>query len=833
MTSVNRQKPVTFVNRKRAIWIYSKNRLRYPLLKNKLGDLEPNVFFGYTDHPLDIHGTPITTVFTAVSKLLRKKAKCVLSVELGERKNNSFIFLAKAYNVFRIRDLEVFYEHRYHITEKTKFTECTLQLDFLREDVYRLRLVEGDTVPENSTPMIAKDIHDPQLQVRFAETPEKYIVSTPKLKLDIYRENFRIEIFDAQGNLITESGGKTRNEFPNTMDAFPLGFIKDRKSKYPFGVESFVIYPGEAIYGLGEQFGPLNKIGQTIGLWHFEGVGNTAGRIYKSIPFFMSTRGYGVFINESRPITFWVGSREYCKNQIAIEGNLVDYFFFYGSFKDILNNYTELTGKAAAPSKFSFGVWMSRCSYSSQREVLDVAKKLRDMQFPCDVIHIDTGWFEEDWRCDWQFGKSNFPTPEKMFQELRELGFRVSLWQMPYVLDETKVYKEAKRQKLIAKNKGPFALAGKYPAHPIDFSNPEAVTWYQGKLKNLFDLGASVIKVDFGEGIEPPMKFKEYTGRQMHNLFPLLYNKAVFEITEQTFGEGIIWARSAYAGSQRYPVHWSGDNSSNFENLLCSLRGGLSLGLCGFTFWSQDTGGFVGTPTDDLYIRWTQLSIFQSHIRYHGCPPRYREPWNYEPETQEIVRKYLNFRYQLLPYLYTEAQIASQKGLPMLCPLVIEFQTDPNVVNIEDQFMCGRNLLIAPILTKNNTRNIYIPDGTWYDFWTGEKLTGPRWLTRTYSLEFVPVFVRAGSICTLGPEVQCTDELTDDWLYLKIYPDNAGKASYEILDRERRVQIDARLEDGCLKVTIDPKPSHIQVELPKSLGVSTMLINEESINRNS
>ncbi|GAG36034.1 unnamed protein product, partial [marine sediment metagenome] len=241
--------------------------------------------------------------------------------------------------------------------------------------------------------------------------------------------------------------------------------------------------------------------------------------------------------------------------------------------------------------------------------------------------------------------------------------------------------------------------------------NPEAVAWYQGKLKNLFDVGASVIKVDFGEGIEPPMKFKEYTGRQMHNLFPLLYNKAVFEITEQTFGEGIIWARSAYAGSQRYPVHWSGDNSSNFENLLCSLRGGLSLGLCGFTFWSQDTGGFVGTPTDDLYIRWTQLSIFQSHIRYHGCPPRYREPWNYEPETQEIVRKYLNFRYQLLPYLYTEAQIASQKGLPMLCPLVIEFQTDPNVANIEDQFMCGRNLLIAPILTKNNTRNIYIPDG--------------------------------------------------------------------------------------------------------------------------
>jgi len=819
---------VKWVNWK-AIWLYLKNRLRYPSISKKLGEMEPNVFFGYTDHPLDNHGTPIGGIFTAFSKVMRKEAKCVLSVELRERRNNSFIFVANAYNIFQLRDFERFYAHEYIVTKKAKHTECTLQLDLLRDDVYRLRLAEGRAVPENGTPMIAKDIQDPQLHVDFEDIPEKYVVSTPSIRLDIYKDNFRIDIFDAHGNLITESGGKTKNEFSIAMDAFPLGFIKDKKYKHPFGVESFVVYPGEAIYGLGEQFGPLDKIGQTIGLWHCEGTGNTAGRIYKSIPFFMSTRGYGVFINESRPITLWVGSREYCKNQIAIEGNLVDYFFFSGSFKDILNNYTELTGKANVPPKFSFGVWMSRCSYSCQEEVLEVARRLRDMEFPCDVIHIDF-WHDEDWRCDWQFGKEKFPDPATMFEELRESGFRASLWQTPYVLDETKVYKEAKRKKVVAKNRGPFIFAGKYAAHPIDFSNPEAVAWYQGKLKNLFDLGATVIKLDFGEGIEPPAQFKEYTGRQMHNLYPLLYNKAGFEITEQTLGEGIVWARSAYAGSQRYPVHWSGDSSATFENLACSLRGGLSLGLSGFTFWSTDTGGFVGTPSDDLYIRWTQLSVFQSHIRFHGCPPRYREPWNYEPKTQEIVRKYLNLRYQLIPYLYTEAQMGSQEGLPMLCPLVVEFQTDPNVANIEDQFMCGRNLLIAPIVTKNNTRNIYLPEETWYDYWTGEQLTGPRWVTRTCSLEFIPVFVRTGSILPLGPEVQCTDELKDDWLLLKIYPDANGKASYEILDRERRVQIDAVLEDGSLKVAIDPRPSHVGVELPKGITASTLLLNGEPTN---
>ncbi|TFG05636.1 MAG: DUF4968 domain-containing protein [Promethearchaeota archaeon] len=807
------------------IWLYLKNRLRYPFLKNKIGELGPNVYFGYTDHPLDVKATPIGNLFNAISKLMRKKTQFVLAVQLKERKANSFLFLAKTYHILSLKNID--FETGDLVTKnKTKYIECTMQIDFLREDVYRLRLAEGAAVPENQTPMLLNDIHDANLNVEFKEMDERYLISTGKLELDITKDPFCIEIRDSDGNLITESSGRTKNRFPNALDSFPLGFIKDRKFKYWFGVESFVIYPGEAIYGLGEQFGPLNKVGQTIGFWNFEGTGNTAGRIYKNIPFFMSTRGYGVFVNESRPITFWVGSREYCKNQIAIEGKFIDYFFFQGNLKDILRNYTALTGRAAVPPKWSFGVWMSRITYKRQEEVLATAKKLREMKFPCDVIHIDTGWFDEDWRCDWKFGKENFPTPTVMFEQLKEMNFRVSLWQIPYVIKGTHPYQDAKKKKVLAKNNGPFIFLVMFPANPIDFSNPQGVKWYQEQLKPLFELGANVIKVDFGEGIEPPMKFMKYNGRQMHNLYPLLYNKAAFEATAEYFGEGIIWARSAYAGSQRYPVHWSGDNSSNLENILCSFRGGLSLGLCGFTFWSQDTGGFIGRPSDEAYIRWTQATIFQSHIRFHGMGPRYREPWNFEPETQDIVRKYLNFRYQLIPYLYSEAQVAASHGLPLLSPLVLEFPTDPNVFNVEDQFLSGRHLLIAPILSTNQTRKIYLPEGNWYDYWTGEIITGPTWISKTVSLELIPLYVRSGIIIPLGPMVQSTNELTGDELTLKIFPDQNGRAHYEMLEKERTLSIQAQIEADKLIVTVKPPIEHLQVELPPTIKVTSIHIEK-------
>jgi alpha-D-xyloside xylohydrolase len=801
--------------------------LRHPFLRasNVLGEAEPNVYFGYTDHPLDKGSTALLTPYGYLGKHAGKKAQCVLQVALRERQGNAFIFSARGYNIYKIADILGDFSQTYKITQNTPYAKMTLRLDFLRDDVYRVRLAEGPGVPENNTPMVNKDIRDPDMTVQMYEEPDRYILTTSILRLTVYKECFRIEICDATGSLITTSGGQTRNMFPIAIDAFPMGFIKMKGKHLSYGVENFVLAPGEAVFGLGEQYGSVNKVGSTIGFWNVEGSGNTSGRNYKHIPFFMSTQGYGVFINESRPITCWVGSRETCTHQIALEGNLIDYYFIYGpAFTTILNTYTDLTGKAAIPPKWSFGTWMSRMSYFSQAEVMDVARKLRDMRFPSDVIHIDTGWFEQDWRCDWRFDRLRFSDPGLMFSEARQMGFRICLWQTPYVIEGTDVYREAQKKGLLAKKKGPFLFISAFPASPIDFSKPEAVAWYQGKLKPLLHMGASAIKVDFGEGIEPSMSFQEYDGRQMHNLYALLYDKAAFDVVKETTGEGIIWARSAYAGSQRYPVHWSGDNSATFENLLSCLRGGLSLGLSGFTFWSQDTGGFVGVPSDDLYIRWTQLTVFQSHMRFHGTPPKFREPWQFAPETQRIVRNYLDLRYRLIPYLYSEAQIAAAGGLPLLRHLVIDFQDDPTVFNIEDQFMSGRALLVAPILTKNKSRRIYLPAGIWYDFWTGERIEGRRWINREADIETIPVYVRGGTILPLAAAVQCTDQLTTNGFTLKVYPDIQGQALGEILNGQHLVSLEARQKDQAIVVIVPLGLADTAVELPPGFPRSEVVI---------
>ncbi len=811
------QTMLSSIDKVKAYKLFIRQRLRYPFLKGKIGELEPNVFFSFTDHPLDIDGTAMTLPFTVFRKHRRRSARSVLRVELAARTGNSFLFKAKGYNVFKIKNIKTMNRHEYLVNDRTPYRELALSIDFLRDDTYRLRLSPGSEVPANETPMLYRDITEPETEVHAVEDDEKYALTTKRLSLHVYKTGFRIEVYDAAGTLITESGGQTKCEFPTPFDSFPLGFIRDGRSGREYGVESFVLYPGEAIYGLGERFGPVNRVGQSLGMWNFTGYGNTSGRVYKNIPFFMSTRGYGVFINESRPITFWIGTKETCKNQFAVEGELIDYFFFFGpSFKRILHLYTALTGKAALPPLWSFGTWMSRISYFSQAQVYAVMGKLREMRFPTDVIHIDTGWFEKDWRCDWRFDPVRFPDPETMFAEAHRRGFRICLWQIPHVIDETDVYDEAKKKGALAKNNGPFAFLYTYSAHLIDFSNPDAVSWYQGLLAPLLEMGADTIKTDMGEQVEPSMRFALYDGRQMHNLFPLLYQKAAFEVIERVLGAGnaVIWARSAYAGAQRYPVHWSGDNSSNHENLLSCLRSGLSLGLSGFTFWSQDTGGFVGLPSDEVYIRWVQLSVFQSHFRFHGNPPHYKEPWNFMLETQRIVRKYLEFRYRLIPYLYSESESAARNGLPLLQHMVIEFQDDPTVYHIEDQFMCGRSLLVAPILEKNDTRSVYLPGGGWYDLWTGGRMEGPRWMKVKAGIGKIPVYIREGTVLPLAKAVQHTGELSLDNMTLRVYPDGEGKASCRLRNGERTISIKASFHKGIIHLDAKGFRGKALVEFP-------------------
>jgi len=761
----------------------------------------PNTYIGLSDHPIDRDAIDFDNVFDLFGSSPRTAAS-VLRIDLRERRGNSFIFDGRGYDVYRNRRMEM--DHTYVTDDEMPFTEMTWRIDFLRSDAYRVRLAIGRDVPDNDTPMVATDITDPDLDVALEEHADHYVLRTAALQLKVYREDFRTEVFDAAGHKITEAGGRQKTLFSTVLDSFPTGFIHDDETGHDFAIENFTLSPGEAVYGLGEQFSTLNKRGQTVGLWMIDGMGNTSGRTYKDIPFFMSTAGYGVFVNHTLPMTFFVGTRSYVHNLLAAEGDNLDYYFFYGpSLKTIAAAYTDLTGKSPVPPKWSFGLWVSRISYDSQDEVEETAARLRRDRYPADVIGIDTNWFKGEWQCDWRFGP-RFPDASGMFRTLRERNLRVSLWQWPYVCEHLDIFDEAQETGVLAKGGGWDMLA--FKAHTIDMSDPKAVAWYQAQLRRLFGLGAAVIKVDFGEHVRDYEEFADYSGREMHNLYPLLYNKAAFEVSEEYFGKGVVWARSAYAGSQRYPLHWSGDNSSTFENMLCSLRGGLSFGLSGFSFWSNDVGGFTGTPTDRLYVRWTQFGIFNSHMRLHGGGPRFREPWNYEPETQDIFRRMLELRYRFLPYLYSEAHDSARSSLPVLRPLVYEFQGDPTTFHIEDQFLFGRAVLVAPILTEEDDRKIYLPAGLWADAWTGEVIAGPAWIDYRADLDRVPFFYRGGYAVPFGPTMQYVDEHPLDPLTLHVVPDERGHAAYTMIDDDETLTVSAQLGDGTLTLEIRSKP---------------------------
>lgn len=825
---------------KRSVWLLLKNVFLHPVLffrtfrkasnlENHFDEFAHKVSFGRTDHPLDDIG-PLQGAFTAIPKLFLRSSQSVLRVDLIQQQGNQFLFQAKAYNIFNSISPKHFYKHVYEIQDKAPAALLNLRIDIPRHEICRVRLQESSEFDESFTPMVANDVRDGGCRVELIQDDHCYRLQTGKLTLHVYKDDFRIELYDNDGNRITSSGGKTDNHFGIAFDSYPMGFVRDKRHRHWYAVNSFELTHDEAIYGLGEHFGPMNKVGETLRLWITEGVGNATGRVYKTVPFYVSTRGYGVFFNQTHPMTFWVGSKEKSKVQVAVEEKRLDYYLFAGSIKEILNSYTSLTGRSPVPPKFSFGTWVSRMSYQSQQEVMDVANTLREKKFPADVINLDVSWFTNDWGCDWQFDPVRFPDHKEMCDKLHNSGFRLSLWQQPYVLKGTAPWDEASSKNLLATSKVPFSFCGQYEAAPIDFTKPEAIDWYKNKLiRPLLEAGVDVIKTDFGEGIHPAMKFAGGTGHALHNVYPLLYNKAAYEVTQEVHGEenAMVWGRSAYAGSQRYPVQWSGDNAATFGAMPASLRGGLGYGLSGFTFWSQDTGGFVGEPTDELMIRWTQLSIFQSHLRFHGCYP-FREPWQFSEQAQNILREYLNLRYQLIPYLYSESIHSAAAGLPVLRPLVLDYQDDRTVHAIDDQFMSGGSILVAPVMRAEYTRTFYLPEGIWYDLFSKAPMQGRQWVTQDCPLDRIPVWLKGGSIVPFGPVVQSTSELTDETpLEFVVLLDKDNKASGEFhLNRKSSFIIRAENDGEQVVVSLG---EGLSVEKVRVFGQTGEIASEDVI----
>ena len=594
--------------------------------------------------------------------------------------------------------------------------------------------------------------------------------------LEIQKYPFRIVLRDGQGKLLTQTRHIIDND-STQVKLLPFNFIKRGSDNSRSINPVLMLSPNERIYGCGESFTSLNKVGQKVQISVVDPQGPETDGMYKPVPFYFSNRGYGIFMHTSAPTTADFGASYIGAQRLFMGDETMDFFIFFGEPKDVLNAYTEITGKSPMLPLWTFGTWMSRITYFSQEEGLDIARKLRANKIPSDVIHFDTGWFGVDWQCDYEFAKDRFKDPVAMLKSMKKDGFHTCLWQLPYFTPKNRYFRELVDGGMAVHN-GNGTLS--YEDAVLDLSNPKTVAWYQGKIANLIKQGVSAIKCDFGEaapydGIYASGK----TGFYEHNLYPLRYNKALWQAVRDNTPdhEGVIWARSAWAGSQRYPLHWGGDAATNeigSVGMLGDLRGGLSFGLSGFSFWSHDMGGFVTKSPDDLYRRWLPFGFLSSHTRAHGAPPT--EPWLISESFTKAFRQSAEMKYKLMPYVYAQAKDCSERGLPMVRALLVEFPDDPGAWFVEDEYMFGSQILVAPMLETGKSRTVYLPRGKWIDYQTGKVYEGGYQTIPTAEIPCV-ILVKDGSLIPHVPVAQNTGDIKWDKVELKAYKADATKCT--------------------------------------------------------
>ena len=637
----------------------------------------------------------------------------------------------------------------------------------------------------------------------------------PTLDLRLYPEGAKSEQI-ADGTARSVNLSAFDHFSPPRYDALPLAFVETaepspvaRRSPSRATL-SFECQPDECFVGTGERFTKMDLSGRTFQLKNQDGQGVNNRRCYKNIPFYMSSRLYGVFYHTTSYCKLSLADHSTRSVQFLSEEPVIDAFVIGGATPErILHGYRCLTGFPPMVPLWSLGIWMSRMTYFSADEVNEICDRMRREHYPCDVIHLDTGWFRTDWLCEWKFNEERFPDPMKFIHDLKDRGYRVSLWQLPYVAEDAEQITEARANHYIAEpqqtslqqtEEGRSNFSSLDYAGTIDFTSPAATEWYKGLLRRLLEMGVTCIKTDFGENIHMDAHYFGMPAEKLNNLYALLYQKAAYEVTQEVCGnpehysrlvegkvtegslstegaggESIVWARAAWAGCQRYPLHWGGDSAHSWDGMAGSLKGGLHFGLSGFSFWSHDVPGFHSLPNfmnsplhDDIYVRWTQFGVFTSHIRYHGSHKR--EPWHY-PAIAPIVKRWWKLRYRLIPYIYNEALQTTTSGNPMIRALLIEHPQDPTVWHIDDEYYFGAAFLCCPVMNSQNRRDIYLPGPTaehpevttWVNFLTGERIEAPygRWLKNVeVPLDQMPIFVRPGARIALYPdEVDCTDQM--------------------------------------------------------------------------
>lgn len=617
----------------------------------------------------------------------------------------------------------------------------TIEVTSPREDVITTKLINFKKDRSNC-PKFGLNETDPDVEID--ETDDKWTFTSGRLTLEIAKGETIDFKYLYDGKVIAHSGWRAK------------GLVTDPEGQLHVS-EQLDLGVGEKIYGLGERFTNFIKNGQTVDIWNEDG-GTGTEQAYKNIPFYLSNRKYGLFVDNPGKVSFEVGSEKVSRVQFSVPGEEMSYSVVGGeNLKAILNTYTDLTGKAPLVPDWSYGLWLSTSFTTDydEKTVLEFVDGMAERNIPLSVFHFDCRWMKELEWCNFDWDKSKFPDPEGLLKKLHDRGLKICVWINSYIGQKSPLFEEGAKNGYFIKNEdGSVWQWDRWQAGMaiVDFTNPEATKWYQGYLKKLVAMGVDCFKTDFGERI-PTEGVKYYDGSDpelMHNYYTYLYNKAVYDVLVETKGadEAILFARSATVGGQQFPVHWGGDCSSNYPSMAESLRAGLSFGMSGFGYWSHDIAGFEDQASPDLYKRWTQFALLSSHSRYHGSTA-YKVPWLYGDEAVDVAREFTELKLQLKPYLLKMAQETHETGVPMMRAMVLEFPDDPTCEDIDTQYMLGDDLLVAPVFREDGVARFYVPDdGTgqaWTNIITDTAYEPGKWYTEQYDYHTLPVLARPGT----------------------------------------------------------------------------------------
>lgn len=597
------------------------------------------------------------------------------------------------------------------------------------------------------------------------ESDEYWELISGDTKVRIGKWNWNIQYFHKDKKLtggswrattvINENQFRLSSRLAYTQDDTFWDYPQDERNTYIR--EQLTLSVGENIYGFGEKFTTFVKNGQNVETWNSDG-GTCSEQSYKCIPFYISSRGYGIFVNSSDKVSYEVASDTVSKVSFTVPGERMEYFVIGGeNLHEVLANYTTLTGKPALPPAYTFGLWLTTSFTTKYDEetVTSFIDGMAERDIPLQVFHFDCFWMKEYEWCNFEWDTRQFPDPPAMLKRLKDRGLEICVWINPYIAQRSKLFDEGVKNGYFIKNLdgSVFQCDMWQPGMAIvDFTNPAACEWYASKLKKLCEMGVDCFKTDFGERI--PTKVKYFDGSNpiaMHNYYTYLYNKTVFNVLKEYYGENkaCLFARSATVGGQKFPVHWGGDCSAEYTSMAETVRGGLSLCASGFGYFSHDMSGFEATATPDIYKRWAAFGLFSTHSRLHGNSS-YRVPWLFDDESVDVLRFFTKLKGKLMPYIWAQAIKTSTVGVPMMRAMVIDFENDPACLSLDRQYMFGDNILVAPIFNEEGTAEFYVPAGTWTDIISGKQYEGGKFYNEKFDYMSLPCLAKPNSIIAYG-----------------------------------------------------------------------------------